>query len=34
MESSEGPFQQDRKHTFEDLEKISNTGINILLMSL
>ncbi|CAI2193005.1 12961_t:CDS:2, partial [Funneliformis geosporum] len=34
MESSGGPFQQDRKHTLEDSEKISNTGVNILLMSL
>ncbi|CAI2194327.1 13987_t:CDS:2, partial [Funneliformis geosporum] len=32
MESSGGPFQQDRKHTLEDSEKISNTGVNILLM--
>ncbi|PKK65747.1 hypothetical protein RhiirC2_785706 [Rhizophagus irregularis] len=34
MESSGGPFQQDRKHTLEDSEKISNTGVNILLTSL
>ncbi|CAG8576337.1 4066_t:CDS:2 [Ambispora gerdemannii] len=34
MELSGGPFQQDRKHTLEDSEKISNTGVNILLMSL
>ncbi|CAG8703769.1 13369_t:CDS:1 [Dentiscutata erythropus] len=34
MEISGGPFQQDRKHTLKDSEKISNTGVNILLTSL
>ncbi|CAG8713724.1 18819_t:CDS:2, partial [Gigaspora margarita] len=33
IESLEGPFQQDRKHTFKDLEKIFNTEANILLTS-
>ena len=28
MKSSGGLFQQDRKHTLEDSEKISNTGVN------
>ncbi|CAG8517673.1 10347_t:CDS:10 [Paraglomus occultum] len=34
MESSEGPLQQARKHTLDDSEKLSNTGVNILLTSL
>ncbi|CAJ0831198.1 18075_t:CDS:2 [Entrophospora sp. SA101] len=34
MEASGGPLQQDRKHTLNDSGKISNTGVDILLMSL
>ncbi|KAF0492576.1 hypothetical protein F8M41_021600 [Gigaspora margarita] len=33
MESLGGLFQQDRKHTFKDSEKIFNTETNILLTS-
>nr|CAG8450894.1 11881_t:CDS:1 [Entrophospora candida] len=34
MEASGGPLQQDQKHTLNDSGKISNTVVNILLMSL
>jgi len=34
LESSGGPLQQDRKHTLGDSDKISNTGVNILIMCL
>ncbi|PKY56481.1 hypothetical protein RhiirA4_507299 [Rhizophagus irregularis] len=34
LESSGGPLQQDRKHTLGDSDKISNTGVDILLQCL
>jgi hypothetical protein len=34
LESSGGPLQQDRQHTLGDSDKISNTGVNILLQCL
>jgi hypothetical protein len=34
LESSGGPLQQDRKHNLGDSDKISNTGVSILIMCL
>ena len=34
LKSLGGPLQQDHKHTLEDSDKISNTGVDILLQCL